>query len=94
MYCDNHSALHITRNPIFYYRTKHIGVQYHFVREVIEEESVDMLNIHTKYNLADVMIKSINTDKFEWCRSSYGLLDTLKLEILKIYQNYLLSGRL
>ncbi|KAH9770162.1 hypothetical protein KPL71_012287 [Citrus sinensis] len=34
VFCDNQSALHIARNPAFHFRTKHIGVQYHFVREV------------------------------------------------------------
>ena len=37
MYCDSQSALHIVRNPAFYSRTKHIGVQYHFIREVVED---------------------------------------------------------
>lgn len=76
VYCDSQSALHIARNPTFHSRTKHIGVQYHFVREVVEEGSVDMQKIHTKDNLADVMTKPINADKFIWCRSSYGLLET------------------
>jgi len=76
VYCDNQSALHIARNSTFHSRTKHIGVQYHFVREVVEDENVDMQKIHTKDNLADVMTKPININKFEWCRSYYGLSDT------------------
>ena len=37
---------------------------------------LDMLKIHTKKNLADVMAKPINTDKFVWSRSPYGLIET------------------
>jgi len=65
MYCDSQSVLYIARNPIFHSRTKHIGVQYYFVRKAIKEESVDILKIHTKDNLIDVMTKPINANKFK-----------------------------
>ena len=42
VFCDSQSALHIVRNQAFHSRTKNIGVQYHFVREVMKDGSVDL----------------------------------------------------
>lgn len=76
LFCDSQSALHLAMNPAFHSKTKHIRVQFHFVRERVEEGTVDMQKIHTKDNLADFMTKAVNTDKFIWCRSSSGLVET------------------
>ena len=42
--------------------TKHIGVQYHFVCEVVEEGKVDMQEIHRRENLANILTKLINAE--------------------------------
>ncbi|MCO5605159.1 hypothetical protein L7F22_059339 [Adiantum nelumboides] len=39
--CDNQSCMAIARNPVFHVRTKHIEVQYHFVRELILDGEQD-----------------------------------------------------
>ena len=31
LHCYNQSAIHLTENPVFYARTKHVEVHYHFV---------------------------------------------------------------
>ncbi|MCO5611074.1 hypothetical protein L7F22_065324 [Adiantum nelumboides] len=40
--CDNQSCMAIARNPVFHAHTKHIEVQYHFVRELILDGEVEM----------------------------------------------------
>nr|GEX62802.1 Gag-Pol polyprotein [Tanacetum cinerariifolium] len=76
LFYDNHSASYLARNPIFYSKTKHIRVQYHFVCKKVEEGTVDMQKIHTTDNVADYLTKAINCDKFIWCGSLCGLAKT------------------
>ncbi|GKD88589.1 hypothetical protein Tco_1364096, partial [Tanacetum coccineum] len=66
LFCNNQSAFYLAKNPSFHLRTKHIRVQYHFVREKVEEGTLDMQKIHTDDNVADYLTKAINGDKFIW----------------------------
>lgn len=42
---DNHSAIALTRNPVFHGRSKHIHSRYHFIRECVEKGQVDVEHV-------------------------------------------------
>nr|GEX23789.1 retrovirus-related Pol polyprotein from transposon TNT 1-94 [Tanacetum cinerariifolium] len=73
LFCDNQRALYLARNLAFHSKIKHIRVQYYFVREKVEEGTVDIQKIYNDDNVANYLTKEINCDKFIWCRSSCGL---------------------
>jgi hypothetical protein len=43
--CDNMSSMKIAKNPIFHARTKHIECHYHFVREKVLFEEVELIHV-------------------------------------------------
>jgi hypothetical protein len=54
-------ATYLTVNPIFHARTKHIEMDYHFVRERVAENALDVRFISTHDQLADVLTKPLST---------------------------------
>ena len=40
LFCDNQGAIALTKNPRFHGRTKHIQVQFHFIREKVALKKV------------------------------------------------------
>lgn len=42
VFCDSSSAINISKNPVQHYRTKHIDIRYHFIRELVENKEISM----------------------------------------------------
>ena len=72
---DNQGAIALAKNPQFHARTKHIGVQHHFVREKIADRSVDIRYINTRDQIADGLTKPLPKDRFQAFRKALGILD-------------------
>ena len=73
--CDSQSAIFLAKNPSYHSRTKHIDVQYHFVRDMVESMKVLLEKVDTLENVADSLTKSVSTKKFSWCREAMGISD-------------------
>ena len=59
LYCDSKSAMDLAKNAVFYRRTKHILVCYHFIQSKLEGEKIQGLQINTKENPADALTKVV-----------------------------------
>ena len=64
MYCDNQSAIHLSKSQAYYEKTKHIDVRLHFVRLEVSKGAAKMLKINTKENLTDMLTKVVSYAKF------------------------------
>jgi phosphoribosyl-AMP cyclohydrolase len=72
--CDSQSAIFLAKNPTYHSKTKHIDIQYHFVRDMVEEKKVLLMKVDTLKNVADSLTKYVSTEKFSWCRGSMGIV--------------------
>ncbi|KAG6509698.1 hypothetical protein ZIOFF_027698 [Zingiber officinale] len=65
IFCDNQSAIAMTKNPVFHARSKHIELRRHFIREMVLQKEILLEFISTHDQPADVLTKAVSSEKFE-----------------------------
>jgi histone deacetylase 1/2 len=65
IYCDNLGATHLSANPVFHSRMKHIALAYHFVRENVQRGRFRVSFVSTNDQLADILTKPLLRPRFE-----------------------------
>ena len=78
LWCDNIGATYLSSNLVFHARTKHIEVDYHFVRERVAQKLLCIKFILSKDQLADIFTKPLPLPQFEACRRNLTLLSSLE----------------
>ena len=62
-FCDNQSAIKITKDLTSMKRAKHINKRYHFCRDLITSNEATLEYIPTEQNISDIFTKPLNTIK-------------------------------
>ena len=73
IYCDNMSAIKLSKNPILHGRSKHIDVMYHFLRDLCKDGVIDLVFCKSEEQVADILTKPLKPVAFMKLRSMLGL---------------------
>jgi hypothetical protein len=73
LWCDNLGATYLSANPVFHARTKHIEVDYHFIRERVAKKLLDIRFIPSGDQVADGFTKALATRQLEVFRRNLNL---------------------
>src|SRR5579859_6307088 len=94
IYCDNQSAIALAHNPEHHAHTKHIDIQYHFVRNCIEDGTTRLEYCPTEDMVADGLTKALAPERHwklirmmgmeEWNGKEVEMDGNLKQEITRM----------
>ena len=74
IYCDNLSATHLSANPVFHSKMKHLAIAFHFIREQVQHGSLRVTHVPTGDQLADFLTKALSRPRLEVLLSKIGLV--------------------
>ncbi|GJZ91548.1 hypothetical protein Tco_0663475 [Tanacetum coccineum] len=68
IHIDNERTISVIKNPVAHSKTKHIEIQFHFIRDCYEKILIEDIKIHTNSNVADLLTKDLmSQDLTFWC---------------------------
>jgi hypothetical protein len=71
--CVSTSAISVPKNPVPHFKTKHIEVRYHFLRDNVEKGKITLIHVPTHDQLADIFTKPLDQATFTRLRGELGV---------------------
>jgi hypothetical protein len=74
LWCDNLGAVYLSANPVFHARTKHIEIDFHFVRERVADNRLAIKFVSSKDQVADGFTKALPVKQLDEFKRNLNLL--------------------
>ncbi|CAL8155957.1 unnamed protein product [Prunus armeniaca] len=73
LYCDNQAARQIANNSVQHYRTKHVEVDMHCIKERLVDKLIDIPFVKSEEQLADVLMHVVSAKVFHDSLDKLGI---------------------
>ena len=78
---DNNGSIAMVKNPQFHQRSKHIDIRYHWIRDQIAKETIDLESCRDPDQTADILTKALPRPKHQKHVNDMGLAKIAITEI-------------
>jgi hypothetical protein len=78
IYCDNTSAISISKTSVMLSKTEHIPIKYHFLWEHVVVKNIIFEYVGTKEQVAYIFTKPLPWEGLEFLRQRLGVISTPK----------------
>ena len=73
-YCDNIGATQLCSNPIFHSRIKHVAIDFHFIKDQVQNRALCVAHVSFEDQLAHALTKPLPRQHFLQLKHKIGLL--------------------
>ncbi|XP_021837772.2 uncharacterized mitochondrial protein AtMg00810-like [Spinacia oleracea] len=80
LFCDNVSASYLAVNPVQHDRSKHIKIDYHFVRERVAHGDLVVRYVPDELQIVDIFTKGLSDQRFVFLRSNLHVVPPAQIE--------------
>ena len=74
IYCDNTSAICISKDPVHHSRLKQIHIRHHFLKDNVENKNIIFKHVNTIEQIADIMTKPLPREQHGKLRLELGMI--------------------
>ena len=83
IHCDNSSTIALSKHPVLHGKSKHIEVRFHYLRELVNGETVKLEYCATGNQVADIFTKPLKLEQFEKLRALLGIVNLSEVSLIQ-----------